>query len=114
MKLSQFHKKSMIFELHHGVKICMTASNAVTDQQHVSFSASLYCCSADVLCHCIIYCPLCRPIHAYPLLIGQVRVQPFALTEKGLRPGSTATDPTCDKLIRGEYTITAIPTHRYG
>lgn len=42
-----------------------------------SLCARLHCCSADVLCHCIIYC---RPLLAHPVLVVQVRVQLFGLT----------------------------------
>lgn len=42
-----------------------------------SLCARLHFCSADVLCHCIIYC---RPLLAHPVRVVQVRVQLFGLT----------------------------------
>lgn len=73
-------KPLTVLKQHRWVKSSMTTSESLMDLQHVSVYARLDCCSADVLCHCIIYCPLCRPLLAHPLLVVQVRVQLFGLT----------------------------------
>lgn len=79
--MQSFRQKPLtVLKQHHWVKSSMTTSEALMDLQRVSVCARLHCYSADVLCHCIIYCPLCRPLRAHPFLAVQVRVQLFALT----------------------------------
>lgn len=75
--------------------------------------ARLHCCSADVLCHCIIYCPLCRPLLAHPLSRGAGESSAVWFNTSLRRASDLAPQqqtPHVTNAIRGKYAITAIPT----